>query len=481
MINIGRIERHKLLWAAILLVLFIAVVGISYAYSASIAIGGAVLAIITFITILLVSIGNPLIAFYLCILYGAFIYFLQRLLDLNKIPVSVGGEFIVASIFIGVILRKILHHERIWKHTHNIITYTFVVSVVYYGLEVFNPNAYPPVGWVKIYPLVVMGFLFYLIALYLFNNKQKIFFFIKFWIALATIVAMYGCIQQWVGLPPWEYAQLMKDPHTFGILYQSGFIRKYSTLSDPAAFGVFLSGTIVFLISLLLMRLSRKRMAMIILCMIFMLLGVTYSGTRTAIAIIPMGILFLGLLTIQNKKNLLIVGSIVLIGAILILSPLQNGVLNRVRSTFRPNNDPSMIVRDLNRKSKQYYMHHHPIGGGLKTTGLDALMLYPNHPLAGFPTDSVFVQNALEIGWVGFLIQLIIYFIILKFAIHEYYHQTNQKEKMIFAGFAAALFTWFMADYSQGAVSNFSISFIYNGILAAMIKLKFLNQEKNLI
>lgn len=477
MLSLNRAYQKKSLVFFLLLLLLFVAICISYAYAISIQVGGLIFFLIVSLFIFFISLSNPGVAYYLCILYAFSIYFFIRLLN-TKIPVSTGGEIIVSGIFIGVILRKIIYHERLWRHTNNIITYMYIVVLFYMALEALNPNAYPPVGWGKVYPITVMEFLFFLISLYLFQTEQQIYFFIKFWIALATLVALYGCIQQWIGLPPWEYRQLMSDPQTFGILFQSGFIRKYSTLSDPAAYGVFLSGSAVFCISLLLMKLPFKKIMLLIPAIILMLVGMAYSGTRTATAIIPAGIIFLGLLTIQNRKTLILIGGFLLIGAMLIMSPIQNGVLNRVRSAFHPGKDPSMLVRDLNRKSKQSYMHHHPIGGGIKTTGFDALQMYPHHPLAGFPPDSVFVQNALEIGWIGFLLQLVYYFVILKFAIHEYYHQQKTAHKFIFAGFAAALFTWFMSDYSQGAVTNFSISFIYNGILAAMVKLKYIQSEK---
>lgn len=47
-----------------------------------------------------------------------------------------------------------------------------------------------------------------------------------------------------------------------------------------------------------------------------MLLGMAYSGTRTATAILPAGLGFMGLLTIQNKKILILLGAIFLIGII---------------------------------------------------------------------------------------------------------------------------------------------------------------------
>jgi len=478
MIIRNQVYREKYSVVILLLSLLLIVICISYIYSISVQMGELLFFITFALSVLFISIANPTIAYYLGILYAFTIYFLIRLLNID-IPVSTGGEIIVFAIFIGVILKKIIHHERMWHHLNNAITYINVGVLFYFALEAMNPNAYPPIGWGKIFPITVMNFMFYLISLYLFNTEEKILFFIGFWITIAVLVAIYGCIQQWFGLPPWEYRRLMSDPDAFAILFQSGFIRKYSTLSDPAAYGVFLSGTSIFCLSLLMIRQSVKKSILIICAIILMLIGMAYSGTRTATAIIPAGIIFLGLLNIQNKKTLFILGSIVLLSGMLILSPIQNGVINRMRSAFHPNKDPSMIVRDLNRKSKQSYMHHHPIGGGLKTTGFSALELYPHHPLAGFPPDSVFVQNALEIGWIGFMIQLIYYFIILKFAIHEYYHQKNPKYKSIYAGFAAALFAWFTADYSQGAVGNFSISFIFNGILAAMVKLKYIQSEKN--
>ena len=450
---------------------------IAYTYAESIKYGSIALISLISIILILICIAAPKLAYYLCILYGAIIYFIKRLLYPAYIPVSIGGEILIITLFTGILLRKIIKQEKLWNDVKNPITISLLIIITYNLIEVFNPYAQPPIGWAIVFPQYVTNLLFFLSGLYVMNSMGSIISFLKFWVILAFIIGLYGCIQQWIGIAPWEYRQIINDPAAYAIMFQNGFIRKYSTLSDSPAFGIFMSGSTIFCIALLLSSIQLRKKILLGIFIIIMLLGMAYSGTRMATAILPVGLGFMGLLTIQNKKTLILLGTVFLIGIIFFFSPVHNGVTARLRSAFRFNSNPSMLVREHNRKSKQYYMHHHPIGGGIKTTGVSGLQLYPSHELAGFPPDGVFVMNALEIGWIGFLLQLFVYFIVLKYAIHQYYNQKNKDIKIIYAGIASTLFAWYISDYSQGAVGNFSISFIYNGILAAMIKINSLTSK----
>ncbi|QOR76446.1 MAG: hypothetical protein IMW88_02510 [Thermoflavifilum sp.] len=456
------------------LLLVILGVIIAYTYAESIRYGSIALMSLISLILVLLCITSPKLGFYLCILYGSIIYFIKRLLYPAYIPVSIGGEILIITLYTGILLRKIIKHEKLWNDVTNPITISLIVIIAYNLLELFNTYAQPPIGWAIVFPQYVTNLLFFLSGLYIMNSMKSIISFLKFWIIIAFIIGLYGCIQQWFGIAPWEYRQIINDPTSYAIMFQNGFIRKYSSLSDSPAFGILMSGSAIFSIALLLSSIQLRKKILLGIFIIIMLLGMAYSGTRTATAILPAGLGFMGLLTIQNKKILILLGAIFLIGIIFFFSPIHNGIINRLRSAFQFNSDPSMLVREHNRKSKQYYMHHHPIGGGIKTTGVAGLQFYPSHELAGFPPDGVFVMNALEIGWIGFLLQLFVYFIVLKYAIHQYYHQKNKDIKIIYAGIASTLFAWYISDYSQGAVGNFSISFIYYGLLAVIIKVNSL-------
>lgn len=463
---------NKLLLKGILYV-FIPLLGIGCAYllgrSFQLGIAFALAALGS--AILLFCIAYPKFGFYLNTAYVFFICFFLRLLNVN-LYIGAVPKILIITLLIGILLKKIIHREKIWSHAGNPITYIYLIYILYVGIEAFNPNINSLAGWTDYFIGTVLSFLYYLIAIYLFDSKREIKFFIKFWLILATISALYGCYQQWFGLPKWEYRWLTADPHTFALFYQNGFIRKYSFMADPPSFGILMSVTGIMALCLSLGNFSPKKRLMLILSGIVMILSMSYSGTRMATALIPFGLLFFGMLTIQNRKTIILLATAFIIGVIVIFMPVYgNGVLVRVRSTFHPQEDASMQVRELNRARIQPYMHAHPIGGGIGTTGAQGLENYPNHPLAGFPPDGAYMQLALEQGWIGLLLGLLVLFVILKYGIHRYYRSKNLETKIIYAAVLTVIFCWYLAKYSQIGSGAFNSLYLYTPSLALLIRL----------
>jgi hypothetical protein len=421
--------------------------------------------------ILLFCIAYPKFGFYLLITFVFFISFFERLLN-TDLHVGLIPKIITGAIFIGILLKKVIHREKILTQANNPITYIYLLYIIYLGIEAFNPNIDSLVGWTSIFTGSILFFLYYLAATYIFSNKREITFFLKFWLALGLFSALYGCYQQWFGLPPWEYHWLLSDPHRFALLYQNGFIRKYSFMADPPSFGILMASTAILALSLAIGKITMPKRLLLIFTGLIMLVAMSYSGTRMATAVIPFGILFSSMLTIQNKKTILFLGIAMIIGLGIMFMPVYgSGVLIRIRSTFHPQEDPSMQVRALNRKRIQPYMHEHPIGGGLNTAGGAGLENYPNHPLAGFPPDGMFMQTALEQGWIGFGLLLIMMFSVLKYGIHQYYNCRNNETKFIYASVLSTIFCWYMAQYAQSGQGAFNIAYLYMASLALLVRL----------
>lgn len=427
--------------------------------------------------LLFVCIANPKLAFYITITYVFFVYFIQRLVRVD-FHVGLGTEAMTITLLLGVLIQKVLHHEKIWHHLRNPITYLYLIQVIYLGLEALNPNIDSLIGWNGFYRRFVETFIFFLVSLYLMNSKKEIFQFIKFWLVLTFLTALYGCYQQWIGLPSSDFAWATANPLRYGLLFQYGFLRKFSFLSDPVSFGILMASTSVLAFSLAIGQKKTNRILLLSFMGLIMTLAMSYSGTRTATVLEPIGIAFFAMITIQNKKTVIFLGLSILIFGGLIFSPIHSSsVINRLRSAFHPETDPSMKIRDINRKRIQPYMHAHPMGGGLGTTGFPGLVNYPNHPLAGFPPDGQFVQDALEIGWIGFLLELLFYFIVMKFGVHNFYHCRDPQIKNLYASLTAVMMCWVVSEFSQGATGAFNITYLYLPTLAIMVRLRHFDRE----
>src|SRR5688500_3770972 len=157
-------------------------------------------------------------------------------------------------------------------------------------------------------------------------------------------------------------------------MLDNGSFRKFSTLTDPAALGILMGvSALVTLVTILKAPLKRTKVLFSIALM-FQLLGMSYSGTRTSTFTLIAGICLYILMTINNIKTLMFAVFCTLVFGFLLFAPIYGNItLNRFRSAFYFSKDASYEVRNSNRAKIQPYIHAHPIGGGPMTTGTNGL------------------------------------------------------------------------------------------------------------
>jgi len=208
-----------------------------------------------------------------------------------------------------------------------------------------------------------------------------------------------------------------------------------------------------------------------------MLLGMAYSGTRTANAMFVAGIAIYILLTLNNKTTrifAIVAGSLFII---LIYGPFYgNATLNRFRTTFTATQDASYKVREQNRAFIQPYIYSHPIGGGLMTTGAGGLRFNPGHYLAGFPPDSGYLKKALETGWIGLAIICALYYVIVMSGVKGYFNCNEPRSKILYAAATAAIFTFYIAEFAQDAIGQITDLVVYYPLIAIILKLKYIEE-----
>lgn len=431
-------------------------------------IGFGLLGVLLGIPLLAICILFPHYGYFIAFFLSSFVFLAKRFVDL---PFGSIPELLMLASCLGLLLqkKKTKTNERN-NILQNPITIIITIWVIYLLIQAFNPNATSINGWL----FGTRGFLnligYYTVSYFVFSQKKNLLIFIKLWIGIAILVALYGLYQEFAGLPSYDLAWVTSTKELIGLNFIQGRWRKWSFLSDCTAFGIFMAISAIFCFILILGPYSKRKKVILGFSGLLMLLAMSYSGTRTAYAMIPAGFLIYGLLTINRTSTIAfgVVSVILFIGILFV--PVYNPTLSRIRTTFSPSEDASMNVRNFNRAIIQPYIHTHPLGGGLSTTGDNGVRFAPNHYLAGFPPDSGYLQITLETGWVGLIITIILYGTIMITGINNFFKIKDKQGQNLLAAFIAAFFALTIAFYTQVSITQLPINFICYACYVLMYK-----------
>lgn len=329
---------------------------------------------------------------------------------------------------------------------------------------------------------VVESFLIVFIAYNVFDSVVKIRRFIKALFLFALIMGVYGCFQQWHGLLQTEINWVSADPVQFNLICIWGEYRKFSLMGGPTEFGVIMAGCSLLFVLLSLNEKNKFTKALYITGSVFMLLGMSYSGTRTANAMVVGGIALFLLLTIKKRSSKLFACIAALAFLFVLYAPIySSATLLRFRSTFTAKEDASYNVREINRQRVQPFIWTHPFGSGLSTTGEMGQKYNPGSPVAGFPPDSGYLNKALESGWIGLILTCVLYFSMLQYILRGYFLSKNPEFKTFFAASLAFFFSYFLGEMTQEAVGVFANMGVYYPIFSIVLRLRqFSEEEKDL-
>lgn len=465
-------------WIGYFLIAGVAVT-FGYLLSKDLKLGLGVLGMLIGISVILICVLDTEMGLYINMAYAFVAVHISRLLFNDELPIGIITDILVASTFMGLFLGK----YNLKKNTPELFksrpVIYFLITFFYLCLELLNPEAHSFEGWFQIIRKVLETIVFLFIAYNVLGDYKAIrkFFKVLFFCALAT--ALYGCIQQWHGLFPFELAWVASDPVRFELIYILGSFRKFSFLTGPTELGIMMAACALLFMIIGINEKKSLNKYVLIGGSIIMMLAMSYSGTRTANAMIVGGAVMFILLTIANKKTKIFALFAVLAFLFLMYVPIyDNLTLLRFRTSFKASEDASYNVRETNRARIRPYIHTHPFGGGLSTTGEGGKKYNPGHPLAGFPPDSSYLNKTLELGWVGLTLTCLLYFVTLQAAVHGFFTSKNNKTKILFAASAAFLFSLYIGEIAQEAVGLFSNMVVYYPILAIIVRLNQWNSEK---
>ncbi|MEP6583065.1 MAG: O-antigen ligase family protein [Ginsengibacter sp.] len=350
------------------------------------------------------------------------------------------------------------------------VSIVFIIYTIFNIVQFFNPDMQSRGGWLFRFKRYLVYVLVYIVTYRLMDTPERLRKFMKFWLYMSFIAAAYGCYQQWFGMLPMEISYIKSDPIEYKLMFQGGMLRKFSFLSDVVSFGVLSGSMAVVSLIMAINEERKKRKYLLYFGAIIMTLGMFYSGTRTTTVILPAGMALYLFMTIRSKTTILTLFVSVLVALFILYVPIDNAVLNRVRSTFN-SQDASLNVRDVNRHYIQPYIYAHPIGGGIATTGTEGLTYNPNHMLAGFPPDSGLLKAALEMGWIGLALTMFFYLVILYQCIDYYFRIRNPEYKTYMVAIAAALFSMIVTQYAQVAIGQIPGAIFFFGTISLIKRL----------
>jgi O-antigen ligase len=393
-----------------------------------------------------------------------FIGLLIRILRLDGIPIGTANEAVCLVMILTLILNKKFSG---FKTIPGIL---LTVWILFQATELINPNSYSReaavLGFRSVIPLFCSFFIIYSSI----ETKRDLYIFLTGWFTLALMAGVYGLYQEFAGLPNFDLAWASGDERRYNLLFTWGRLRKFSFFFSPSEFGMIMAVTAVAaFIVLFFVKTLNIRILSALTCIICFW-AMIYTGSRTAMILLPAGFAVLALITL-NRKVLIAVGCFILLSAVMVVRPGSSKALFVMSTAFLGTEDPSMKLRILNQQIIRTYILAHPVGFGLGSTG-DLGNKYSPHTFVGsFPPDSDYVKIAIECGWIGLLLWCIILSILFGYGVSVYFKVKDKDWRMALIIANVLLFMMIVAQYPQEFFRSYVLSILFASMIGLMAKI----------
>lgn len=317
-------------------------------------------------------------------------------------------SMIVILLFTTVCLIQLSDDERTnWKSGQNIMTYFFIVWLIFYLIEALNPNNVMAAWNINLTPYALIPLICAFITPIVIRTKKDIELLLIIWSLFVLLFTLKGYWQKNQGFSSKDLYFLYNLGGARTHIIWSG-IRYFSCFSDAANYGVHAAlAAVTFAISSFYVDSKWKRIYFLFIacCGIY---GLGISGTRSAMGVLMGGMLMITILA-KNWKALL-AGIFVSVGIFCFFyyTNIGNGnqYIRKMRSSFHPTEDASYLVRVENRQRMKELMVRKPIGYGI---GLSKAGNFDSKEQMPYPPDSWLVSVWVETGIVGLILYLAIH------------------------------------------------------------------------
>lgn len=448
---------------------------------------------IIFIPVIIYVLGIKGIVLILALLIGVPIGYLLLIEERYLIPIAVGYSILVGPFLMGVkgvpigmlmdgmlligvfgvVLRALKTKD--WSYFNIPGKVILFCWLAYHLLQVGNPFAASRVAWFYVMrPAVAYPFL-YFVAYNMLKSEKDLKLVWGSIVTGITVTIGWGLIQHVNGYFDFEM-QYLAAADAIHLVYIQGRWRIFGTLTSPAQFGVVV--TVFSMIFVLMGVFIKGRIKWFYLVLALLgFAGMIFSGTRTAFIVIPLAI---GAMVLIERKPKLYALSAVLaiIFLVVILMPSNNYHVNRIQSVFKTEEDASFQVREKNRKAILPYIYSHPIGGGLGSTGVWGMRFSPYTQLAQFAPDAGYMRIAVELGWVGLILYLVLLINLFWLSLKSFNKLKDPRLRILGLALLSGLSTLFLIEYAQDINGKLPMNILLWIMMAIMIRLPELQEKK---
>ncbi|MCR9254127.1 MAG: O-antigen ligase family protein [bacterium] len=395
------------------------------------------------------------IGVYILIIIAFFLSVFNRLTP--GVPLGIGIDFLILLMGIGLFFRCYL--ERSWAALKTPVTWIIVVWLGYNVLAIANPIAPSRVAWFYVVRPVLAYAMLFFFTNHIMKSIDDIRRILMFFFGVVLIAAGWGIYQAWFGLFQWELNYLYQKDLVH-LVFNYGVWRSIGPIGSPAQYGIIMAE--FFTMAIILAGAYKKRSAKIYFYFVgfFCLLAMVYSGTRSAYIIPPLS-LFTYIVIKRNPKYYLIIVAMAMGLVVIANIESHNFYINRIQTIFKASEDKSYQIREENRAIIMPWIARHPIGGGLGSTGVWGQRFSPNTFLANFPPDSGLIRVAVELGWIGLIIFLTLYALVLLKGVIGYWRTTDPQFKAIIASILSGIAPLLLVETSQEVVGVFPMSLLF--------------------
>lgn len=395
------------------------------------------------------------IGVYILIIIAFFLSVFNRLTP--GVPLGIGIDFLILLMGIGLFFRCYL--ERSWAALKTPVTWIIVVWLGYNVLAIANPIAPSRVAWFYVVRPVLAYAMLFFFTNHIMKSIDDIRRILMFFFGVVLIAAGWGIYQAWFGLFQWELNYLYQKDLVH-LVFNYGVWRSIGPIGSPAQYGIIMAE--FFTMAIILAGAYKKRSAKIYFYFVGFccLLAMVYSGTRSAYIIPPLS-LFTYIVIKRNPKYYLIIVAMAMGLVVIANIESHNFYINRIQTIFKASEDKSYQIREENRAIIMPWIARHPIGGGLGSTGVWGQRFSPNTFLANFPPDSGLIRVAVELGWIGLIIFLTLYALVLLKGVIGYWRTTNPQLKAIIASILSGIAPLILVETSQEVVGVFPMSLLF--------------------
>lgn len=345
-----------------------------------------------------------------------------------------------------------------------------MIWIMFQALELINPIAYSREASILAFRGIIPLITAFLVVYSSTDTKRDAYLLIGAWFFFSLLAGLYGLYQEFAGLPEYDFKWASADERRFQLLFTWGRMRKFSFFFSPSELGMIMALSAVggFIIVFFVKRTGIRIMSALtgVVCLFAMI----YTGSRTAMVMLPVGFMLFAIITL-HPKVWIAVGCFILVGAVLILRPSSSRALFVMSTAFNAQDDPSMNVRFKNQEMVRSYIRSHPIGFGLGSTGELGMKYAPHTFIGSFPPDSEYVEIAIESGWIGLFIWCVMLAILFGYGIVVYFRIKDPEWRVVLTLCLVVFYMMIVAQYPQEFFRSPVLTVLFSALIALVAKI----------